>query len=161
MSQAGSTSRAHDYVIVGAGSAGAVLAARLTEDPGVRVLLLEAGPEAEADEISIPAAFPALFKTRWDWNYDHHRAEAAAQPAGLLAADEGARWLLLDERDDLHPWASPPTTTPGATSTAPPAGGTTTSCPTSSAPRATPASARRTTARTDRCTSRTGATPTS
>jgi choline dehydrogenase len=59
----------HDYVIVGAGSAGAVLAARLTEDPGVRVLLLEAGPEAEADEIAIPAAFPALFKTRWDWNY--------------------------------------------------------------------------------------------
>ena len=46
-----------------------MLAARLTEDPGVRVLLLEAGPEAEADEISIPAAFPALFKTRWDWNY--------------------------------------------------------------------------------------------
>ena len=59
----------HDYVIVGAGSAGAVLAARLTEDPGVRVLLLEAGPEADADEISIPVAFSALFKTRWDWNY--------------------------------------------------------------------------------------------
>ena len=59
----------HDYVIVGAGSAGAVLAARLTEDPGIRVLLLEAGPEAEADEISIPAAFPSLFKTKWDWNY--------------------------------------------------------------------------------------------
>jgi choline dehydrogenase len=63
------SSTAHDYVIVGAGSAGAVLAARLSEDPGVRVLLLEAGPEAEADEISMPAAFPALFKTRWDWNY--------------------------------------------------------------------------------------------
>ncbi len=62
-------SAGHDYVIVGAGSAGAVLAARLTEDPGVRVLLLEAGPAAEADEISIPAAFPALFKTKWDWNY--------------------------------------------------------------------------------------------
>ena len=59
----------HDYVIVGAGSAGAVLAARLSEDPAMRVLLLEAGPEAEADEISMPAAFPALFKTRWDWNY--------------------------------------------------------------------------------------------
>ncbi len=59
----------HDYVIVGAGSAGAVLAARLTEDPNVRVLLLEAGPEPDADEISIPVAFSALFKTKWDWNY--------------------------------------------------------------------------------------------
>jgi choline dehydrogenase len=69
MTQAAARSEGHDYVIVGAGSAGAVLAARLSEDPGVRVLLLEAGPEAEADEISIPVAFPALFKTRWDWNY--------------------------------------------------------------------------------------------
>jgi choline dehydrogenase len=58
-----------DYVIVGGGSAGAVLAARLTEDPDVEVVLLEAGPEPDADEISIPVAFAALFKTRWDWNY--------------------------------------------------------------------------------------------
>ena len=58
-----------DYVIVGAGSAGAVLAARLSEDPQVSVLLLEAGGEADADEVMIPAAFPTLFKTRWDWNY--------------------------------------------------------------------------------------------
>jgi choline dehydrogenase len=63
------TAQIHDYVIVGAGSAGAVLAARLTEDPRIRVLLLEAGPPAEADEIDIPAAFATLFKTRWDWNY--------------------------------------------------------------------------------------------
>ncbi len=69
MTQTGTGPAGHDYVIVGAGSAGAVLAARLTEDPGVRVLLLEAGPEAEADEISVPVAFSALFKTRWDWNY--------------------------------------------------------------------------------------------
>ena len=59
----------HDYVVVGAGSAGAVVAARLSEDPAVSVLLIEAGGEADADEITIPAAFPALFKTRWDWNY--------------------------------------------------------------------------------------------
>jgi choline dehydrogenase len=60
----------YDYVIVGAGSAGAVVAARLTEDPQVTVLLLEAGGEVEgADEVAIPAAFSSLFKTKWDWNY--------------------------------------------------------------------------------------------
>jgi choline dehydrogenase len=59
----------YDYVIVGAGSAGAVIAARLTEDPGVSVLLLEAGIEPDADEVRIPAAFSTLFKTKWDWNY--------------------------------------------------------------------------------------------
>jgi choline dehydrogenase len=60
----------YDYVIVGAGSAGAVLAARLSEDPAVSVLLLEAGGEPDADEINIPAAFAALFKTKRDWNYE-------------------------------------------------------------------------------------------
>lgn len=59
-----------DYVVVGAGSAGCVLANRLTENPSTTVLLLEAGGEDDADEIHIPAAFPALFKTKWDWNYE-------------------------------------------------------------------------------------------
>lgn len=59
----------YDYVIVGAGSAGAVLAARLSEDPSRTVLLLEAGGEADADEVMVPAAFSSLFKTRWDWGY--------------------------------------------------------------------------------------------
>lgn len=59
----------YDYIVVGSGSAGAVVAARLSEDPGTSVLLLEAGPEDDADEIRIPAAFPTLFRTKWDWNY--------------------------------------------------------------------------------------------
>jgi choline dehydrogenase len=59
-----------DFVVVGAGSAGCVLANRLTENPGIRVLLLEAGGEDDADEIHIPVAFPTLFKTRYDWNYE-------------------------------------------------------------------------------------------
>jgi choline dehydrogenase-like flavoprotein len=59
---------AADYVIVGAGSAGCVLAARLSEDPDVEVLLLEAGGPDTAPEIHIPAAFPAVFKSSLDWD---------------------------------------------------------------------------------------------
>jgi choline dehydrogenase len=59
----------YDYVIVGAGSAGCVLASRLTENPDARVLLLEAGPPDTADEIRIPAAINLLFQTAYDWNY--------------------------------------------------------------------------------------------
>lgn len=65
----------HDYVIVGAGSAGCVLAARLSEDPRVSVLLLEAGPPDTRREIHVPAAFPTLFRGPLDWAY-----ETAAQP---------------------------------------------------------------------------------
>ena len=58
-----------DFVIVGAGSAGCVLANRLTEDPSVRVLLLEAGPDDTLETIQVPALFSALFGTEVDWNY--------------------------------------------------------------------------------------------
>jgi choline dehydrogenase len=61
---------AYDYVIVGAGSAGCVLAARLSEDAGTSVLLLEAGPRDTAKEIRIPAAFSKLFRSKFDWGYD-------------------------------------------------------------------------------------------
>lgn len=59
----------HDYVIVGAGSAGCVLANRLSEDPAVRVLLLEAGGKDRSPNIKIPAAFPKQFHTKLDWDF--------------------------------------------------------------------------------------------
>jgi choline dehydrogenase-like flavoprotein len=60
-----------DYVIVGAGSAGCVLAGRLTEDPSVRVLLFEAGPKDRSPNIKIPAAFGNQFHDRkLDWDFE-------------------------------------------------------------------------------------------
>jgi choline dehydrogenase len=58
----------HDYVVVGAGSAGCVLANRLSEDPAVRVLLIEAGKRDRHPNIKIPAAFAKQFKTKLDWD---------------------------------------------------------------------------------------------
>ena len=59
----------YDYVVVGGGSAGCVVAARLSEDPAVQVALIEAGPMDDAPEVHTPVAFPQLFKSEHDWDY--------------------------------------------------------------------------------------------
>jgi choline dehydrogenase len=60
----------YDYVIVGAGSAGCVLANRLSADASVKVALLEAGPRDKSFLIHMPAGYAALMKTGWvDWGY--------------------------------------------------------------------------------------------
>jgi len=58
-----------NYIIIGAGSAGCVLANRLTENKANKILLLEAGGPDEKKEIHIPAAFSKLFKSEVDWEY--------------------------------------------------------------------------------------------
>jgi choline dehydrogenase len=58
-----------DYVVVGAGSAGCVVASRLTEDPSTRVLLLEAGGSDRRPLVRIPAGFYKLFRSGADWQY--------------------------------------------------------------------------------------------
>jgi choline dehydrogenase len=60
----------YDYIIVGAGSAGCTLAGRLSEDPSIRVLLLEAGTAKEPLLSRIPAGFSKLFRSRHDWAYE-------------------------------------------------------------------------------------------
>jgi choline dehydrogenase len=57
----------YDYVIVGAGSAGCVVAHRLGEDPDVKVAVIEAGPPDDAPEIHMPLAFGPNLTSDWDW----------------------------------------------------------------------------------------------
>ena len=59
----------HDVIVVGAGSAGCAVAARLSEDPGTRVLLLEAGGSNRHPTVVIPAAFAQQFHSKRDWDY--------------------------------------------------------------------------------------------
>lgn len=60
-----------DYIIVGAGSAGCVLANRLTEDDDVRALVLEAGPQDRSIFIHMPSAFAyPLAGTKYNWRYE-------------------------------------------------------------------------------------------
>ena len=68
----------YDYVIVGAGSAGCVLAARLSEDPDVKVALLEAGGQDGRPEIAMPIAFPMLLKSSVDWDSSARRSRGSA-----------------------------------------------------------------------------------
>jgi choline dehydrogenase len=106
--------RTYDYVIVGAGSAGCVLANRLSADPSTRVLLLEAGPPDHKREIAIPAAFPTLMRSVVDWNYVTEPQEALYgreiyHPRGKTLGGSSAINAQVHQRGhpaDFDGWAS-------------------------------------------------------
>jgi choline dehydrogenase len=101
----------YDYVIVGAGSAGCVLAARLSENPDVRVLLLEAGGPDTADEIHIPAASYLLYKTAHDWDYqtvpqDRALGRSIYWPRGRVLGGSSSINAMIYIRGNRHDYDS-------------------------------------------------------
>ncbi len=102
----------YDYIIVGAGSAGCVLAARLSADSSVKVLLLEAGPADDAEEIKAPAALSRLFQSAYDWNYTtvpQHRAAGRSiyWPRGRVlggSSSMNAMIYIRGNRRDFQTW---------------------------------------------------------
>ena len=124
-----------DYIVVGAGSAGCVLANRLTASGRHRVLLLEAGGHDRNLWIHIPLGYGKLFTdARVNWLYKTEPEPELEQPPGHPAARQGAGRIELDQRPALYARPAARTSTTGASS-AIPAGASTTCCPTSGAPR--------------------------
>jgi choline dehydrogenase len=100
----------YDYVIVGAGSAGCVLANRLSADPSVRVLLLEAGGSDRKLNIRIPTAFAKQFRSDLDWNYTsepepHLIGRSIYLPLGG-SSSMNAMIYIRGHRSDYDEWAS-------------------------------------------------------
>jgi choline dehydrogenase len=102
-----------DYVIVGAGSAGCVLAARLSEDPGCRVLLVEAGPEDRPPHTFDPVLWPTEVGGAADWRYTtvpqpglggRTSAEPHGRMVGGSSSLNGMMWTRGDP-SDFDAWA--------------------------------------------------------
>ena len=104
-----------DYVIVGGGSAGAVLANRLSEDSSVRVLLIEAGGEAKAFMVQMPVGFAyMLTDPRFDWGYEQapdptingrHFTWSAGRLLGGGSSINGQVYIR-GARSDFEGWAA-------------------------------------------------------
>jgi choline dehydrogenase-like flavoprotein len=141
-----------DYVIVGGGSAGCVLAARLSENPFVRVCLLEAGPVDKSVVLRCPAGLGLLAKNgRYNWNFETVPQPGLGgrrgyQPRGKVlggSSSVNAMIYVRGQPEDYDGWASEGN--PGWAGT--------TCCPTSDAPSTTSAAATPSMARAVRSTS--------
>jgi len=103
-----------DFVIVGGGSAGCVLASRLSEQAGVEVVLVEAGGPGDTDDIRIPGQARNLFLSEYDWAYFSEPEKAldgrrVYQPRGRVLGGSSAINMMVYMRGsaaDYDEWAA-------------------------------------------------------
>lgn len=104
----------YDVIIVGAGSAGCVLANRLSADPDRTVLLIEAGASDRTANVAVPAAFKKLFKSGRDWNFATDPEPGCSDrelyvPRGKMlggSSSMNAMIYIRGSRSDYDGWAS-------------------------------------------------------
>ncbi len=104
----------YDFVVVGGGSAGSVVASRLSEDADVRVLLLEAGPADGPAAMSVPAAWLTLIGSEVDWGYETVPqpglgGNAIAFPRGKVlggSSSINAMVFVRGHRSGIDAWAA-------------------------------------------------------
>jgi choline dehydrogenase len=103
-----------DYIIIGAGSAGCVLANRLSRDPAKQVLLLEAGGSDRHPLIQMPGGYPKLHRSKFDWKYwttpqEHLLDRRIYLPRGRVlggSSSTNAMAYVRGNQEDYDEWAS-------------------------------------------------------
>ena len=103
----------YDYIVIGAGSAGCVVAARLSENPDMQVLLLEAGGPDTHEAVEDPVMWPTLLGGELDWGYrtipQRHAANRVIPwPRGKMLGgchSHNANAWVRGHRTDFDNWA--------------------------------------------------------